>query len=100
MFDNKKYKSINKRIIKEYNLIREKNKRSLLCHAPFSTLFFTEYGEILPCYYNKNIVFGNYPDNTPEEAWFGKKTKVYKFTGQVFSETTPCGEVIEKELSE
>ncbi len=36
----------------------------------------------------------------PEEAWFGKKTKVYKFTGQVFSETTPCGEVIEKELSE
>ena len=73
MFDNKKYKSINKRIIKEYNLIREKNKRSLLCHAPFSTLFFTEYGEILPCYYNKNIVFGNYPDNTPEEAWFGKK---------------------------
>jgi len=28
------------------------------------------------------------------------KTKVYKFTGQVFSETTPCGEVVEKELSE
>jgi hypothetical protein len=36
----------------------------------------------------------------PEEAWLGKKTKVYKFTGQVFSEVTPCGEVVEKELSE
>ena len=36
----------------------------------------------------------------PKEAWLNKKTKVYKFTGQVFSETTPCGEVVEKELSE
>lgn len=66
-----KYNSLNKNKLKEYNNIRSRNKRSHLCLAPFSTLFFTEFGEILPCYYNKSIVFGNYSDTTFEEAWFG-----------------------------
>ena len=70
---NKKNNSLDEQFIKAYNKIREKSKRKLLCHAPFSTLFFSEYGEILPCYYNKNIVFGRYPEQSPEEAWFGKK---------------------------
>jgi MoaA/NifB/PqqE/SkfB family radical SAM enzyme len=64
---------VDKSILKQYNKIRDRKKSSLICHAPFSSLFFSEYGEILPCYYNKNIVFGNYPETGPEEAWFGEK---------------------------
>ncbi len=67
------YNSLDKKKIKEYNKIRSKSKCSHLCLAPFSSLFFTEFGEILPCYYNKNIVFGKYPEQSPEEAWFGEK---------------------------
>lgn len=33
------------------------------------------------------------------EAWFDKGVKVYSFTGQVFCEVEPNGEVVEKELS-
>jgi len=73
MFKKNKYNPLDKRTLKEFNKIRNNKKNKLLCNAPFSTLFFTEYGEILPCYYNKNIVFGKYPQQSPEDAWFGDK---------------------------
>ncbi|MFH2143094.1 MAG: radical SAM protein [Bacteroidota bacterium] len=69
MFSEKAYNSLDKKKLKEYNKIRNKSRRSRFCQAPFSTLFFSEYGEILPCYYNKSIVFGN-SDTSFEEAWF------------------------------
>ena len=34
------------------------------------------------------------------DAWFDKQTKVYKFSGQVFTEVKPRGEVKEKKLNE
>ena len=34
----------------------------------------------------------------PPEAWKDKKTKIYKFTGQVFYEQEPRGEIKEKKL--
>lgn len=32
------------------------------------------------------------------DAWFDKQTKVYRFSGQVFSEVEPRGEIMEKKL--
>ncbi len=64
---------VEKKLLKAYNKIRNKDKRQSLCLAPFSTLLFTEYGEMLPCYYNKNIVFGRYPQDDPMKVWFGEK---------------------------
>jgi len=74
---NKSYR-IDKDLLKNYNKIREKSKRKFFCLAPFSTIFFTEYGEILPCYYNKNIVFGKYPEDDPLDAWFGNKMETLR----------------------
>jgi uncharacterized protein len=34
------------------------------------------------------------------DAWFDKQTKVYRFSGQVFTEVKPRGEVKEKKLNE
>lgn len=65
--------TIDSKLLKNYNKIRSREKRKYLCLAPFSTIFFTEFGEILPCYYNKNIVFGKYPQDNPLDAWFGDK---------------------------
>lgn len=36
----------------------------------------------------------------PPDCWMDEKTKVYKFSGQIFSETKPCGEIIEKSFME
>ena len=35
----------------------------------------------------------------PPDAWTDPKTKVYKFQAQIFSETKPRGEVVEKDAS-
>ena len=32
------------------------------------------------------------------DSWFDKETKIYKFSGQIFTETQPNGEVKEKEI--
>jgi uncharacterized protein (TIGR00296 family) len=34
------------------------------------------------------------------DAWFDKKTKIFKFSGQVFTEVKPRGEIEEKKLNE
>lgn len=34
------------------------------------------------------------------DAWFDKKTKIFKFSGQVFTEVKPRGEIKEKKLNE
>lgn len=36
----------------------------------------------------------------PLDCWMDKNTKVYKFQGQIFSETKPKGEVVEKSFME
>ncbi len=36
----------------------------------------------------------------PQGSWLDKSVKVYKFTGQVFTEVKPYGEVIEKKFSD
>ena len=32
------------------------------------------------------------------DAWFDKNTKIYRFTGQIFTETIPRGNIMEKKL--
>jgi len=32
------------------------------------------------------------------DAWFDKSTMIYRFSGQVFTEVEPCGEIMEKKL--
>ena len=36
----------------------------------------------------------------PPDAWFEKKVKLYKFTGQIFTECSPHGEIREKKLDD
>ncbi len=68
-------KKIPKKIIKEYNGIRDKSKKGVLCHVPFKSMFFSSQGEILACCYNLKEPLGKYPENTISETWTGGKIK-------------------------
>ncbi len=78
MTDDYKYKPLEKRIIKEYNKIREKSKRKLLCHAPFASMRFTISGNIQVCCYNHLLLLGKYPEDKLIDAWNGEKAKLLK----------------------
>lgn len=75
LLKQKKYNKLPGEIIKGYNKIREKSKTGLICHAPFRSIFFSEYGQVLACFYNKKIPLGKYPDNSVLEIWNGSKIK-------------------------
>ncbi len=72
-FNKTKYHPVNKKLLKEYNAIRPKKKRKLLCHAPFKSLLFNPSGEVTLCHYNRGLSIGKYPENSIHEIWFGKK---------------------------
>lgn len=73
-----KYEKLDKKIIKEYNKIRHKKSHKLLCHAPFKSLLFWQYGQILACFYNKKEPLGYYPENSIDEIWYGSKIKTLR----------------------
>lgn len=57
MFSRLKYK----RKLSQYRKISfSLSKQDKLCYAPYTTMVFTQDGNIMPCYYNKQISFGKY----------------------------------------
>lgn len=78
MKDKIKYNPIDKSLIKGYNKIRSRNKRNRICHAPYKTLFFSQYGEIFACFYNKKEKLGHYPENSLNDIWFGDKLRTLR----------------------
>lgn len=59
-------------------MIRPRRKRDKLCHAPYKSLFFSQYGEIFACFYNKKEKLGIYPENSIDDIWFGEKLKTLR----------------------
>lgn len=67
--------TLEKKVIKEYNLQRPIKSRRLLCHAPFSSINFTQSGEMRACCYNKTEILGTYPQQSIKQAWEGEQAK-------------------------
>ena len=64
--------SLSKELIEEYNRTRgEDVDRSVLCHAPFTSMNFEQTGKASACCYNRTHVFGEYPRDSVEQMWFG-----------------------------
>ena len=78
MTDDYKYKPLEKRIIKEYNKIRNNSKCEVLCNAPFASMRFTISGNIQVCCYNHLLLLGKYPDDKLIDAWNGENSKLLK----------------------
>ena len=83
--------------IKEYNSTRTKEARSALCHAPFSSINFTQSGDMLACCYNRRDILGTYPKQSIKDAWEGEtaeKLRVYMRGAQLGGGCENCQEQI------
>lgn len=63
------------KMVKKYNKIRPKDKQNIICHAPFKSLTFFLGGKVMACWHNKQFLIGEFPKNSIQEIWFGKRLK-------------------------
>ncbi len=66
---------LNKFHIKEYNTSLNRKGFKRICYAPYTSLRFSQSGNIISCCYNRGHILGKYPENTIKEAWNSKKLK-------------------------
>jgi MoaA/NifB/PqqE/SkfB family radical SAM enzyme len=64
---------IDRETITEYNNTRDTKDKSVLCHAPFTSINFQQNGNANACCYNRSHVLGTYPAQTINQIWFGEK---------------------------
>jgi MoaA/NifB/PqqE/SkfB family radical SAM enzyme len=63
----------NRDTINSYNKTRnQKVDKTVICHAPWQSINFTQNGDATVCCYNKDYILGTYPNNSIHEIWFGK----------------------------
>lgn len=75
-------------ILEAYDASRDSGvDRSVLCHAPFVSVNFSQTGEVTSCCYNRSFVLGRYPDQTLEEIWHGRPAQALR---TAFLEQSPA----------
>jgi MoaA/NifB/PqqE/SkfB family radical SAM enzyme len=62
---------LDRKLIAEYNATRGATDRSVLCHAPFTSVNFDQTGRANACCYNRAHVLGVYPRDNLKDMWFG-----------------------------
>lgn len=68
--------ALNKKDIKAYNNTRiPLVNKSVVCHAPWQSINFTQNGDATVCCYNKDYVLGTYPTHSLHDMWFGDIAK-------------------------
>lgn len=71
LFRNGRYNSLNSDVIREYNKTRINPSDSILCHAPFKSIYFGHHGWAHACCYNRKHILGEYPKQSIRDIWFG-----------------------------
>jgi MoaA/NifB/PqqE/SkfB family radical SAM enzyme len=72
--------------------------KSIVCHAPFVNLNFSQSGEVRACCYNFKHVLGQWPQQSIREIWQGEKLKElrgYIAENNLGGGCTECGKMIE-----
>ncbi len=69
------YHPVDKDIFKAYNRARPDGPKDLICYVPFNSLTFSWRGKVYACTYNRNILVGEYPQNSIRDIWFGEPMK-------------------------
>ena len=72
---NQNYKPISAEVFRAYNHVRPGGAKDLICYVPFSSLTFSWLGKVYACTYNRNILVGEYPENSIRDIWFGEPLK-------------------------
>mgnify|MGYP005868505463 CR=1 FL=1 len=63
------------KMVNNYNKTRPKDKKNIICHAPFKSLTFFLGGKVMACWHNKQFLIGEFPKNSIQEIWFGERLK-------------------------
>ena len=69
------YRPVAQNIFKAYNRARPEGPKDLICYVPFNSLTFSWLGKVYACTYNRNILVGEYPENSIRDIWFGEPLK-------------------------
>ncbi len=71
--DKEGFQHIDRNKFKAYNQFRPDGAKKHFCYVPFNSLTFSFKGKVYSCTYNRDIVLGNYPENTIDEIWNGEE---------------------------
>lgn len=69
------YKPLDKATFSRYNHFRPRGAKQLFCYLPFNSLTFSFGGKVHVCSYNRDVVLGNYPENSIKDIWEGAKAE-------------------------
>lgn len=59
--------------LKKYHYSRAIGPDIPVCYAPSRSIYFGFGGKVVPCCFNRDYIYGEYPDNTVKEIIDGKK---------------------------
>ncbi|MEM7396666.1 MAG: SPASM domain-containing protein, partial [Verrucomicrobiota bacterium] len=65
-------------LIRQYNQTRDCTDHSVLCHAPFTNLYFDQSGRGQACCFNAHHPLGAYPQDSIHDMWFGEKAQALR----------------------
>ncbi len=63
---------------KKYNQTRNCKDTSVTCYAPFCNMHLTVSGAVTTCGLRRLTPIGNYPEESLQEIWFGKKANALR----------------------
>ncbi len=72
------YSPVDSAIIDAYNSTRAPGDVHTLCHAPFKSLRFTQFGKVTVCWKNERHILGEYPGDSVHDIWFGKQAELLR----------------------
>lgn len=61
--------------IDAYNTVRSPSARSIICHAPFTSLNFEQNGNVSACCYNRSFTLGHIPEDALMDIWLGERAE-------------------------
>lgn len=67
------YTPLDRKQYSRYNHFRPEGAKRLFCYLPYNSLTFSFGGKVYVCSYNRDVILGEYPQNSIKEIWEGPK---------------------------
>jgi hypothetical protein len=82
---------IDESLLRDYQATRPPEvDRSVLCHAPFTSMNFDQYGRARVCCYNWRAVLGTWPETSIAAMWSGAQATALRRSFLERTESTGC----------
>lgn len=75
---------------RQYNLTRTEGPQTLLCNAPFTSLFINMNGTVNVCGYNKTFILGNINEQKLSDIWNGERHRKLQEAIRNFNLSNGC----------